>query len=171
MSTLTEAQASALEPLLRALIAAAHREADDQIAAATAEAESLTTAARAAAEDALARARAAGGEDAAEEIRRATTTLHRERRAGVMGVRRRLYEETRDAAREAVRVLLTDPRTRAAVSARLEQAVGGRPTIRPHPDGGLIAQSPEGPRAIASVDALVDEALGRLDVDRLWSMP
>ena len=168
MSLVTD-PVDALEPLRAALLARARAEANLVREAAEHDASQVLAAARAEAEALLADARGRGAADAAaldavEEARR-----RRAARGVVLGAQRAAYDELRRRSCAAVATLLADPARRAYLADGLRGRLGDRAIVRDQPDGGVVAQTPDGRSIDASVVALVDGALAELDLEQLWA--
>jgi hypothetical protein len=116
---------------------------------------------------ASARSRGAAEADAVLALQRA-----RERRAAravVLAAQRAAATELREHAREAVRALLESPGAAEGLAAAVRRRLGPGAVLREHPSGGIVGDTPDGRRVDASVDDLVDGALARLDLERLWT--
>ena len=160
---------AALEPLRAALFARARAEADRVRAAADHDARQVLDAARAEAEALLADARARGSADAAALDAVEVARRRRAARSVVLGAQRAAYDELRSRACAAVQVLLADPARRARLADVARGRLGDRAIVRDAPDGGVVAQTPDGRSLDASVAALVDGALEDLDLEQLWA--
>lgn len=169
MTELLEEQRLALEPLRRALLDAAHVEADrirraaeeagrDDVAAAEDEVAAM-----------LARARAQGVADGAAMRRADESRARSAARTDHLAAQRETYEELRRRARQAVRALLREPGNRELLAEALRRRLGGVADVEDTDDGGLSARAPDGRSMDASVGALVDRALAGLDLEQLWT--
>jgi hypothetical protein len=167
--TSPEATQRALEPLRTALLDRARARADHIRRAADADGRRVLDAATAEANALLAAARAEGAADAAALLRIEATRSRHEIRGILLTAQRSAYDELRGHARLAVRTLLADPAIRAQLVAMIRRRLGDRATIHDAPDGGLLAQAPDGRSVDASVAALVDRAVAGLHPEQLWS--
>ena len=116
----------------------------------------------------IAEARARGLDDA-----RALLAVERARgrlvaRNFVLNAQRASYDELSRAARTAVRDLLEEPTERDRLATLLRGQLGDGVIIRDHPEGGLVAEGPDGRTIDASVPALVEQAVADLDLEQLW---
>jgi vacuolar-type H+-ATPase subunit E/Vma4 len=161
----------ALAPLRSALLAGARAEAARIRDAASTEAQRILDQAHREAAELLATARAQGEADAATVLAAEAADAQRVARQAVLSAQRDVYERLRGEALEAVRRLLADPATRAALAARIRDRLGEDATVRADPDGGLRGESGDGRSIDASATALVDRALAGVDGDRLWAGP
>lgn len=165
----TEVRKQALEPLTAALLARAQADADGERAAARQEGQRVVEAARDQADGVLAQARALGEADAAVMLAAERARARSAARGVVLAAQRAAYDELRDQARTAVAGLLADPASRGRLAASMRDRLGDGATVRDHPAGGMIAESPDGRRIDASLDALLDAALAELDLEQLWT--
>ena len=161
--------ASALEPLVGALLRRATHEAAELVW--TAEHEGTTSVAEvrrridatvlAAAEQGRAEGADLVAADLAAARRRGRTTLLQAQAA--------LHAQVREAAGQAVRDLLDRPGNRDRLEAVLRDALGGPAQVRATADGGLQAVTADGRVLDASVDALAHQAVDGLDLEALWT--
>ena len=165
----TEVREHALEPLRAALLARARVDAETERAAAEDEGRRAVEAARCQADAVLAEARARGEADATGLLAVERAQARRTARGVVLAAQRAAYEDVCRAARTAVAELLADPDRRRRLSATVRDRLGEGATVRDHSAGGVMAESPDGRRIDASVDALVDAAITNLDVGQLWA--
>ncbi len=169
MTDATESRSAALQPLRAALLDHAHAEAHRIRAAAEEEGQQALAAARSAAAALLGGARDQGIADAAAVIDLQRAKLRRTVRDVVLAAHRDVYDDLRQRARAAVRSSLSEPVRRGRLAEMLRARLGTESTVRDHPDGGLIAQTPDGRSVDASVEALVAGALADLDLEQLWA--
>lgn len=169
MTELASRQQQSLEPLRRALLAAAAAEADRLRSDAHRDGTEAIAQARAEADALLAAARAKGEADGAELLAAEQTAARRAARAAALLAQHTAYEELRRGALEAVRDLLHEPQRRGLLGELLRDRLGGVASVSDTPDGGLFAQAPDGRSIDASVGALVDSALTGLHLERLWT--
>lgn len=160
----------ALTPLRAALLAHAHAEADRLVAAATEEAARAVEAARAEVEEQVALARKQGDADARALLRLERGRIEQENQATILRAQRRAYDQLAAGAADAVRVLLREPASRALLDQRLREQLGPTATIRDTDDGGRRGECPDGSAVDASVAAIVERALARLDLEDLWTV-
>jgi len=165
----TEVREHALEPLRAALLARARVDAETERAAAEDEGRRAVEAARGQADAVLAEARARGEADAAGLLAAERAQARRAGRGVVLAAQRAAYDDLCRGARTAVAELLADPDRRRRLSAIVGDRLGEGATVRDHSAGGVMAESPDGRRIDASVDALVDAAITNLDVGQLWA--
>jgi len=161
--------ADPLDQLRQVLLRRAQAAADALRADAERAARTLTDAAQQEAAAALERARADGAADAEQRQAEDQARTHREARGIVLAAQRAAFEELRAAARAAVGQLLADPGRRRRLVALVRTELGSQAQVRPHPSGGVVGEAPDGRRVDASVDALVEQSLGRLDLGPLWA--
>jgi hypothetical protein len=166
---MTSAHDAALEPLRTALIARARAEAAEERASAEADGQRVLAAAQQQAEVVLADARAQGEADAAALLAAQRARSRRAARGIVLGAQRAAYDELSERACAAVRELLADPARRACLEAVARGKLGDRVVVRVLPEGGLVAETADGRRVDASVQALVDSAVANLDLEQLWA--
>jgi vacuolar-type H+-ATPase subunit E/Vma4 len=159
----------ALEPLRAALIARARAEADRVCADAETAGRQLLAEARDEAEALLAKARAQGETDAAAMFASEMDRARRSARGVVLAAQRAAYNELRQRALTAVRGLLADPARRARLETVLRSQLGDQAVIHDHPDGGIVAETPDGRSLDASIEKLVDSAVADLDLEQLWA--
>lgn len=159
----------ALEPLRAALIARARAEADRVCADAETAGRQLLAEGRDEAEALLAKARAQGETDAAAMFASEMDRARRSARGVVLAAQRAAYTELRQRALTAVRGLLADPARRARLAAVLRSQLGDQAVVREHPDGGIVAETPDGRSLDASIEKLVDSAVADLDLEQLWA--
>ncbi|GAA0815704.1 hypothetical protein [Spirilliplanes yamanashiensis] len=155
---------AALGPVRAALVRRARAEAARLRAAAAAEAAERLAAARARAAEITAEAER-GGQADAETLGAATVAAAgRDARRLALAAQRRAW----DGLRAAVRRQLTVPGSREALAARVVAALGPAATLTEIP-GGVAGEVP-GRRVELTLDALADEAVGRLGpaVAELW---
>jgi len=160
---------AALEPLRAALLARARAEADGVRAAAEDDAREVLAAARDEAEALLADARARGAADAAALDAVELARRRRAARGVVLRAQRAAYDDLRSRACAAVQMLLADPDLHAHLADAVRGGLGDRAIVRDRPDGGVVAQTPDGRSIDGSVTALVDGALAELDLEQLWA--
>jgi vacuolar-type H+-ATPase subunit E/Vma4 len=159
----------ALEPLRAALMSRARAEADQVRADAEADGRQLLTAAREEAEALLAKARTQGEMDAGAIFASEMDRARRSARGVVLAEQRASYNELRPRALRAVRGLVADPARRARLTTLLRGQLGEQAAIREHPDGGIVAVTPDGRSVDASIEKLVDIAVADLDLEGLWA--
>lgn len=159
----------ALEPLRSALMSRARAEADQARADAETDGRELLAAARDEAEALLTKARAQGEMDAAAMFASEMDRARRSARGVVLAEQRASYNELRQRALTAVRVLVADPARRARLATLLRGQLGEHAVIREHPDGGIVAETPDGRSVDASIAKLVDIAVADLDLEGLWA--
>lgn len=164
-----EERTQALQPLTVALLARARADADGERAAAELEGEQALATATRRAGDLLARAQALGEADAAELLAADRAQARRAARGLVLAAERAAYDELRRRSCAAVAVLLADPERQRRLALIVRDRLGDGATVRNHPAGGVVAESPDGRRIDASVDALVDAALAGMDLGQLWA--
>jgi hypothetical protein len=165
----TEVRKQALEPLTAALLARARADADGERAAAEQEGQQLVATATGEAEALLANAQALGEADAAGLLAADRAQARRAARGVVLGAQRAAYDELRHRSRAAVAELLANPERHRRLAVTVRDRLGEGATARDHPAGGVVAESPDGRRIDASVDALVEAALAGLDLEQLWA--
>jgi len=158
-----------LEPLRAALIARAKDEADETRTAAEKDGRLAVEAAREEAATMLADARARGEADAAGLLAVEHARARRVARSVVLEAQRAAYAELLTQTRQAARLLLADPLRREQLVAALRRQLGEYASIRDHPDGGIIAETPDGRSIDASVATLIDRAVADLDLEQLWA--
>lgn len=163
-----EVREHALEPLRSALLARARADADDERAAAEDEGRRVVEGARAQADAVLAEARTRGEADATGLLAVEGAQARRTARAVVLAAQRASYDELCRRARAAVADLLADPDRRRRLAVTVRERLGEGATVRDDPAGGVVAESPDGRRIDASVDALVAAAMSELDLEQLW---
>lgn len=159
----------ALEPLRAALTSRARADADQVRADAEIDGRQLLAAARDEAEALLAKARAQGEMDAAAMFASEMDRARRSARGVVLAEQRASYNELRQRALTAVRGLVADPARRARLATLLRGRLGEQAAIREHPDGGLVAETPDGRSVDASIEKLVDIAVADLNLEQLWA--
>lgn len=169
MTEALDPRLAALEPLRAALIARARAEAGRVRAAAAEDGRQVLAGARDEAAALVADARAQGEADAAALLAVERSHARRVARGAVLAAQRAVYDELRERARIAVRALLADPDRRARLATVVRGRLGDHAVVRDRPDGGLVAESPDGRGVDASVEALVDSALADLDLEQLWA--
>ncbi len=162
-----------LAPLLAALRERADRDAADLLAAADAEAEATVAHARAEADALLADARDRGEADAADLLAAEQARAQRDARAVVLRAQEEVYEQARDAARDAVSALREDPgypKLLATLRARVERELGPQATVVELPRGGIEATLDDR-RLEFALDGLADDLLDRSggDLAELWA--
>jgi vacuolar-type H+-ATPase subunit E/Vma4 len=160
---------AALQPLRAALIARANDEAAEARAAAEDRGRQAAAAAHSQAAVVLAAARAHGEADAAALLAAERARVRRTARGVVLAAQRAVYDELRRQAGEAVRQLLDDPAQRERLVAAVGRQLGAQAAFREQPDGGVIAETPDGRSIGASVGALVERAVADLDLEPLWA--
>ena len=160
-----------LEPLRAALRARAEAAADQLRAAAEEDGRRLVATANEEAASLLAGARAQGAADADAQLAADRARSRHAARSVVLDAQRAAYERMRRQARDAVRRLLDDPAERARLAAIACRQLGDHAVVHDQPAGGVLAEAADGRRIDASVDALVDSAVSRLDLDQLWAAP
>jgi len=159
----------ALEPLRAALIARARADADRLCADAETAGRELLAGAGEEAEALLAKARAQGETDAAAMFASEMDRARRSARGVVLAAQRAAYNELRQRALTAVRGLLSDPARRARLATVLRSQLDDQAVIHEHPDGGIVAETSDGRSVDASIEKLVDNAVGELDLEQLWA--
>jgi vacuolar-type H+-ATPase subunit E/Vma4 len=164
-----EVREHALEPLRIALLARARTDADNQRAAAEDEGRRDVEAARREADAALAEARSRGESDAAGMLAVERAQARRTARAVVLAAQHAAYDDLCRHARAAVADLLADPDRHRHLAETVRERLGEGAVVRDDPAGGVVAESPDGRRIDASVDALVTAAIGELDLEQLWA--
>ncbi len=157
-----------LAPLRDTLTRDAAAQARALVAAARDEARRTETGARTEADALLEGARRAGERDGAALAAADRAAAARRARAELLRARREVFDEIRARARGEVARLLADPAVRDDLAAALRSRLGARAQVSPTGDGGLRATTPDGRTVEASVAALVDDAVARLDLDLLW---
>lgn len=160
----------ALEPLRAALIARARADADRLCADAETAGRELLAGAGEEAEALLAKARAQGETDAAAMFASEMDRARRSARGVVLAAQRAAYNELRQRALTAVRGLLSDPARRARLATVLRSQLGDQAVIHEHSDGGIVAETSDGRSVDASIEKLVDNAVGELDLEQLWAV-
>ena len=162
-----------LAPLRSALLAHAHRDADEVLAAADRDVAATLAAARTEAAELLADARARGAADAEAILVGERAHAARESRSIVLEQRRLAYDDLRRRARDAVSALRSDPAYPALLDRLREracEALGPDVRIREHDRGGVVAEA--GTRRVEyTLDSLADDCLDRMGahVEELWS--
>ncbi len=159
----------ALDPVRIALLARARTDAGNQRAAAEDEGRRVVEAARREADAALAEARSRGEADAAGMLAVERAQARRSARAVVLAAQHAAYDELCRRARAAVADLLADPDRHRRLAANVRERLGDGAVVRDDPAGGVVAESPDGRRIDASVDALVAAAVNALDLEQLWA--
>jgi vacuolar-type H+-ATPase subunit E/Vma4 len=159
----------ALEPLRAALISRAHTEADRIRMAAEEDGRQVLAAAREEADALLASARVQGRADAVALLEVETARARRAARGVVLAAQQAAYDRMCGQAREAVRALLDEPGCRSRLEAVIRDQLGSQAVVRDLPDGGVLAESPDGRSIDASVAALVERAVAGLHPERLWT--
>jgi vacuolar-type H+-ATPase subunit E/Vma4 len=167
----TGVRKQALEPLTATLLARARADADGERTTARQEGQRAVEAARDQADAVLAQARALGEADAAAMLAAERARARSAARGEVLAAQRAAFDELRDQARTAVAGLLADPVSRGRLAASMRTRLGDGATVRDHPAGGVVAESPDGRRIDACLDALLDAALAELDLEQLWTAP
>jgi hypothetical protein len=156
-----------LDPVRRALLAAADRDAASVLAQARIDADRIRHDAAVAAEAIRADARAQGAAAAARTIVVERAHAHRAARETVLRARREADEELAAAARAAVARLVDDPdfpRLRAGMVRALRRALGPDVEVRDHPDGGVVGVA--GRRRVDfSLRGLADRVLDQVLAD------
>lgn len=168
MTTAIDLDRDPLEPLRSALLLHARREADQFRAAAESEGRAALAAAEAEAAAMVERARQQGESDARALQAHERAKQRRAHRAVVLQAERAAYDELGRLSRSAVRNLLDEADNRQLLALVLTRRLGADARVHDLPDGGLHAEDSDGRTIDASVDAMVDSALSRLDVARLW---
>lgn len=178
---------AALEPVRRALLAAAAAENARVLADVDAQAAVEIAAARSRADAAVARARAEGAADAAIALAGARARARRRARATVLRAHRQSYLRLREASRAAARRLLDQPgyanlpdrlaAAAVAAVARLEPGAAGHAVpggtvgsiVTRNAGGGVVAEA-AGRRVDYSLDGFADRAVDELgpDLEVLW---
>ena len=166
---MTVEAAVALEPLRAALIRCAREAADDLRADAERHARATVETAEQQAAARLAQVRSEGQAVAAQLEAQERGRSHQAARGVVLAAQRAVYDDVRLRTRAAVRELLSDPERYQRLAATVRRELGQDATVRDHPDGGLVAEAPDGRRIDASVDVLVERALKNLELEQLWS--
>ena len=154
----------ALQPLRTALLAAAHRDADDVLATARSAADTAEARACAAAEEFVTSAERDGRVDAERMSTRDDARVRRQVRAIVLAAQRDVYVELRQRTRLATRALRGDPLycvLRTQLETRARKLAGHDCAIAEVPDGGLVATGP-GRVVRMTLDDLADWALDGL---------
>jgi len=159
-----------LEPVRDALVERTRAASADLVAAAASDARARMAAGRAEAGSLLDAAREAGRREAAERLREERADAEQWARSRVLSARRALFDQLRERSCAALRDLLADPWHRAALRAIARRELGPDAAIADTEDGGITATTPAGRHLDASVGALVDAALARLDLEALWTL-
>lgn len=159
----------ALAPVARALLDRARGDAARVLETAEADCRQAVAAARQDADRLLGQAHEQGAADAAMLAETAAARARRADRARVLQAQRDCYDTLRAAAREAVGDLLSSADRRVQLTDLLRDELGPDATVRVEPEGGLVAEAPDGRRLDASVAALTDRALSGLDLEGLWA--
>lgn len=158
-----------LAPLQSALVARARAEADRVVSAAEAEGRAALATAQTQADTLLADARQQGQADGADVLAAERAAARRAARSGLLAAQRGVYDELVRQARHTVRTLLDQPGNRSRLESALQRRLGDFAEVVDAPDGGLLARAADGRTIDASVAALVDSALGTLDLEELWT--
>lgn len=169
MTELIPRQQQALAPLIDALLARAHAEADQLRAAAEAVGRQSLAEARDDVAALLAMARARGEADGAARLAAEQARSRGATRTRLLEAQQAIYEQLRHNAGQTVRELLQAPGNRRRLADALVHRLGGRATVSDTDDGGLLAQTPDGRSVDASIVALVDGALADLDLEQVWT--
>jgi vacuolar-type H+-ATPase subunit E/Vma4 len=160
MTAADPALAAALEPVRRALVAAAHADAGRTLAAADAAAADTLVRARAAADRIRAEARAQGAASGRAAAAAERNRARREARAAVLRAEREIYEHLGAAARTAVAHLADEPgypTLRRRLVAGLHRTLGPRARVDSAGGGGVIGTVP-GRRLDYSLAGFADRA-------------
>lgn len=160
---------AALEPVHAALRARAVAAAEQTRAAAQAEAQRVLAAARQQADAILTKARSDGEADAADLLAADRVGARHAARAVVLAAQHEVYEQLQEQARNATGHRLTDTSFRQRLTETVRARLGNGACIHDEPGGGLTGVAPDGRTVDASVAALVDQAIARLDLDQLWT--
>jgi len=166
---MTVEAAVALEPLRAALIKRARDAASDLRSDAERQARAIVEAAEEHAAARLTQVRSEGAAVAAQLEAQERGRSHQAARGVVLAAQRAVYDDVRAQTRAAVRELLADPEQYQRLAATVRGELGQDAAVRDRPDGGLVAEAPDGRRVDASLDALVERALTNLDLEQLWS--
>jgi vacuolar-type H+-ATPase subunit E/Vma4 len=154
----------ALAPVRRALLAAAHAEADLMSAEAEAEAATVLAEARRQADEILAEARAQGTADGSAALATERAHIHRQAHAVVLAARREVYELWRSEARVAVAQLAGEPAVRERLVEAAQAALGPGVAIHDAAGGGITAQA-GGQVLDLSLTGFADRAVDALAVE------
>ncbi len=162
-----------LTPLVSALLARAHQQAEQLLALARSEADEVTARAQQQADALLAEARAKGVADGEAVVAGERARAERAARGLVLDAQRQAYDQARRAARDAVSDLRHDPDypdLRETLRARATRDLGPDVRVAEDPRGGIVAAS-DGRRVDYSFDALADDIVDRLaaEVEGIWS--
>lgn len=155
------ARSDPLEPVRRALLDRARRDAEAMLAEANAAAADTLRNAGAEARAIRENARLLGELDAESRSRADRARAHQEARRLTLGTQRELYEELRRAALLRAANVRNDPGYPAALerlAARARDALGPGATLSEDPSGGIVAET-TGRRVAYTVEALLDEVL------------
>jgi hypothetical protein len=157
----------ALEPLRVALLRQAQREADAAVAAAERQAAEELSVATTAADARVAAARQRGEAEAANAAVIDDARIRQEARTLILLAETSVYDEMRRRIHEEVRRLRDDscyPRLRERLEIEARARLGSDAVSHDDPMGGLVIEA-GGRRIEATLDALADWALDALDVD------
>lgn len=160
-----------LAPVAAALLDRAHRDADAMLAAADAAAAATLAAARDEAVQLRALALEKGAADGAAVLANERSRAERTARGVVMAARRAADDRLRQAARDAVSDLRSDPsypRILAGLRARATRERGASAVISEYPRGGIVAEA-DGTRVEYSLDGLADDVMDRLEAADEWT--
>lgn len=158
-----------LAPLRAALVERARADAAAIRAEAERGAQGACAAATQRSAELLSEARAQGEQDAREAFHAEQARARAAARAVVLAAQREVYEQLRAETAAAVRTLLAEPAAHARLVATVQARLGEPCELVDAPGGGVLARTAAGRIVDASVDALVDQALSRLDLEQLWT--
>ncbi|MET3945981.1 vacuolar-type H+-ATPase subunit E/Vma4 [Arthrobacter sp. UYCu512] len=167
----TESQ-KALEPVRRALRAAAEKQAAELRDSSGRQANELLADARAEAAEILGAAAKEGGESARSEAVLLSARVRRQAHELVLAQRNSLRLELHRGLREAVRGLTSDPRYTGLMdrlTARCRELLGPDVVVSTSPDGGVVAEA--GSRRLdLSLPLLAEMTLDAMpEVSELWT--
>jgi cell division septum initiation protein DivIVA len=165
--------ADPLQPVRRALLAAARTDATRLLADADAEAAATVARAEAEADRVRSLARTQGEADAEAALTAERARARRRARALVLAAQREALEELRAEVARVLPELRAAPgyaAWRDAAADEVRAILGEGAVVSEHPDGGVVGETP-GRRVTVTLTALADEALAALgtDVEGLWS--
>jgi vacuolar-type H+-ATPase subunit E/Vma4 len=163
----------ALDPVRRALVAAARSEAERIRSHASQTARDLVRRAQAQASEIRSQARARGAAESAELIAAQRSRAARQARAIVLAAERAEYEALRSAARQAVVALRDEPDyqfVRRRMDVVLRRLLGDEAQLHDANEGGVVATAP-GRTADLSLARLADRAVDTVVAEdpQLWS--
>jgi vacuolar-type H+-ATPase subunit E/Vma4 len=171
-STTETVRADPLEPVRRALSAAARLDAETTLAQADADAAAVLEEATQRALAIRADARALGEADARERVRVDRAQARKDARRLMLEAQRQVYADLRRAVLTRVAALRREPGYDTAVArltARAREALGPDSTVTASPTGDVVVES-RGQRVTFSLDALVDEVIASFgtELEGLW---